>query len=206
MPVIENAIPAQGFEIVRDRVAAILADEIDRQSVLSYEPYLALVEVETERSIPLDKTETDTGVIVVSFAADNFSNKDHSGSEDGLITIHVDCYTSAKAKDEGNGIQSRGDKIAMLRCQKLLGLCRYILSDPIYKTLGLAVPKILRVYSGEINIKPVGPEDADNQAMGRYTLYVSCNESNRLIVPSLIAGYTTSVQLDNTSQGYFYEG
>lgn len=198
MPNITNVIPSQGFEVVRDRIAEILIDEIDRQAVLSYEAYLELVEVTTERSNQVDKVEVPT--INVSFANDSFSNKSQ-GSEDGLCTYHIDVYTSAKSTVSGDG-----DRIATLRCQKLLGLCRYILADPIYKTLGLIAPSISRVYTGEINIRPIGPDDAQNQAMGRLTLYVVCNESNKFIIPNLIAGYQTSITLDNTTLGYFYEG
>ncbi len=200
MPNITHVILSQGYEIVRDRVAIILTDEIERQAILSYDAYLDLVEVKVEQSNPVDKIEIPT--INVSFASNSFSNKNAGGSEDGLITIYVDVYTSAKTSLS----LVPGDKIASIRCQKLLGLCRYILSDPIYKTLGLLAPSISRVYSGEINIKQVAPDDAINQTMGRYTFYVLCNESNKLIVPNLIAGYQTTVNLDNTTLGYFYEG
>lgn len=195
---ITNVIPKQGFEVVRDRIADILTIEIDTQAQLSYEAYLDLVTVHTEIANPIDKIELPC--IIVSFANDNFSNKSQ-GSEDGLCTYHIDVYTSAKST-----ATIPGDKIAALRLQKLLGLCRYILADPIYKTLGLSTPFIGRVYNGEINIGQINTADAINTAMGRLTLYVVCNESNKFITPSLIAGYTTSVQLDESDLGYFYEG
>ena len=136
---ITNVVPSQGFEIVRDRIATILASEIDTQAQLSYEPYLASVNVDVEIANPIDKIELPC--VIVSFANDNFSNKTQ-GSEDGLCTYYVDVYTSAKTT-----ATTAGDKIAMFRLQKLLGLCRYILADPIYKTLGLVAPSISRVYT-----------------------------------------------------------
>lgn len=199
---ISVVVPTQNFELIRDRVGEILASEIDNQATLSYEPYLELVTVEVERSIPVDKEEVP--LVNISLAKNEFSNK-HQGSEDGLITLNIDVYTSGKAT-EINGVTYRGDKISAIRCQKLLGLIRYILSDPIYKTLGFAAPSISRVYSGDINIKPIGIEDDPNFSMGRYTLNVVCNESNKLITPNLIAGFQTTVQLNNSDQGYFYEG
>lgn len=195
---ITNVVPKQNFEVIRDRIADILNIEIDSQAQLSYEAYLDLVTVNTEIANPVDKI--DLPCIIVSYANTNFSNK-HQGSEDGLSSYHIDIYTSAKSTST-----NPGDKIAALRCQKLLGLCRYILADPIYKTLGLVAPSISRVSNGEINIGQISQSDAINTCMGRLTVNVLCNESNKLIVPQLIAGYTTSVQLDESDSGYFYEG
>lgn len=195
---ITNVVPKQGFEVVRDRIAEILAIEIDTQAQLSYEAYLDLVSVYTEIANPVDKV--DLPCVVVSYANTSFSNKSQ-GSEDGLDVYHIDVYTSAKTT-----ATNPGDKIAALRCQKLLGLCRYILADPIYKTLGLTAPSISRVYNSEINIGQISQSDAINTCMGRLTVNVVCNESNKFITPSLIAGYTTSVQLDESDLGYFYEG
>lgn len=194
---IVNVIPAQGYEVVRDRIASILASEISNQAQIGYEPYLDTVTVDVEIANPIDKIELPC--VIVSFANANFSNKTQ-GSEDGLCAYHVDVYTSAKTTP-----LTPGDKIAMIRLQKILGLCRYILADPIYKTLGLVAPSISRVYTGEVNIGQVNPSDAINTAMGRLTVYVVCNESNKFIVPKMIEGYQTSVNLDNTSSGYFYE-
>lgn len=195
---ITSVIPKQGFEVVRDRIADILTIEIDAQAQLSYEAYLDLVTVDTEIANPIDKIELPC--VIVSFANDNFSNKSQ-GSEDGLCTYHIDVYASAKTT-----ATTPGDKIAALRLQKLLGLCRYILADPIYKTLGFSTPFIGRVYNGEINIGQINTSDAINTAMGRLTLYVLCNESNKFITPNLIEGYATSIKLDESDSGYFYEG
>lgn len=195
---ITNVIPKQGFEVVRDRVADILAIEIDAQAQLSYEAYLDLVSVHVEMANPIDKIEMP--YIVVSYASTDFSNK-HQGSEDGLNTYYADVYTSAKTTPT-----NPGDKIAAFRCQKLLGLCRYIMADPIYKTLGLATPYISRVANVDIKMGEVSKSDAINTCMGRLTISVVCNESNKLIIPNLIDGYTTSIKLDETDLGYFYEG
>ncbi len=195
---ITSVIPKQGFEVVRDRIADILKIEIETQAQLSYEPYLELVEVDVEIANPIDKIELP--FINVSFANDTFSNK-NQGSEDGLCTFYIDVYTNAKTNSS-----TKGDKVAMFRCQKLLGLCRYILADPIYKTLGLIAPSISRVYTGEINIGNVSQIDSLNTAMGRLTIYVLCNESNKLIIPKLIEGYQTTINLGETTNGYFYEG
>lgn len=197
MSKITNIITSQGYEIIRDRIATILADEIDNQAVMTYDPYLESLDVKVEAKNPNDISELP--LVNVSIANVDYANK-NQGSVDGTITINVDAYTSAPSENGNDGA-----KIATLYLHRILGICRYVLEDPIYKTLGFLQPQIMRTLVSNITFKDIDNNDANNVAMGRLTFTVVANEPNKLIVPQLIAGYQTTINLDNTSNGYFYE-
>ena len=196
-------IPPQNFEIVRDRIATILSNECTNQgnilnaAVPNSGNYLKSAVVTVERSNPVDKVDVPT--INVSVINDDFSNK-HQGRRDGLVGYAIDLYASAKTTTS-----NKGDKIATLRLQKLLGFCSYVLEDPIYKTLDFAAGLIGRTYCQGFQIRPIGPEDADNQAMARLMFFVLMKEENALLTAPLVTDSKTTMIIENTSQGYFID-
>ncbi len=197
MSLITQPISKQLFEFIRLRILEILVSEFQGQFLLTGD-YELEVKIFIERSTPLDKTELDA--IVISFAHGAYSNK-NQGSVDGMYQFHIDCFTSEKSS---NGVS--GDTAAMIKLHKIVGLVRSILEDPIYKTLGVQPPIIMKSFISEINIAASNKEDALNTSMARLVFNVSANETNKLIIPPLIAGYTTSIKINGTGRGYFYEG
>ncbi len=200
MSKITNIINAQAFEIIRDRIGTILQDEIDNQSVITYDPYLASINVTIENKAPTDITELPT--INVAVASGDYGNK-NQGSVDGTYSYNIDVYTCAESTSS-----IRGDKKSTLYLQRIIGLIRYILEDPTYKTLGynpLPVPIILGTMVSNVSFKEIDKDDSYNVAMGRVVFTVKANESNKLIIPNLISGYQTTINLSNTALGYFYE-
>lgn len=191
-------IPPQGDEVVRDRIGAILAMEIEAQYIMGYTPELADVKVYSERSNSFDKTELPA--INVSLGQGSWDNK-HQGNVMGTYIFNIDIYVNAKTKPSG-----AGDELAAFRLQRLKGVCRYILEDPRYKTLGFEPPFIWNVHCVEIQIAQATKDDADTTRMGRLTVSVQCTESNVLIIPPLIAGYESTVRLDGSTRGYYWEG
>lgn len=197
MSKITQVINRQAYEYIRDRILEILVDELDNQAIISYDADLE-VNVFLEIANPLDKTELSA--IVISLASGKYDNK-HQGSVDGLYQFHIDCFTNAKTT-----AADAGDTISTVRLHKILGVCRSILEDPIYKTLGFVPPFIMKTFVGEINIATPNKEDASNTSMGRLLFNVVANETSKLIIPNLIEGYDTTVKIDNTGKGYFYQG
>ena len=112
MAKINIEIPIANFEIIRDRIALILAEEIDNQAVLTYDADLEAVEVFLERTKAFDKTEVPC--INVSLATGNFSNK-HQGYQDGVYIFNIDIYTNAQSTDAEDG-----DVLSTLSNHKLL--------------------------------------------------------------------------------------
>jgi hypothetical protein len=190
-------IPEQNYELIGHRIAEILTDELDMQAILNYEPNLE-VSVWRERTKAFASTELPA--ININFPIGNYGN-DHQGSSDGTYTFFVDCHT--QSKDDEN---ETGDIRANKKVQRLMGVCRYILKDPIYKTLGFAPGFVQRVSVQSITIAQPDQGDEMNGAMARLVFIVQANERNTLLNPPLIAGYETTVKMNESDEGYFYEG
>lgn len=190
-----TAIQSQAYEIIRDRILIILMDEMDLQQQLTYDPDLEL-QFFLERLIAIDKEEVDS--VVVSLAAGEYLNE-NQGSSDGNYTFYVDCYCKSKSRDGEDGFTRSNVKL-----QKLLGIMRFILKNPIYKTLGFTTPFIMNLTISNIDIKGMDSTDAANTSMGRLTLKIRANETTSLLDGVRVSGYDTRVYLKD-GIGYFYE-
>jgi hypothetical protein len=195
MSVIDGIIPPQKFEVIRDKICEILADEIANQFILTSDSTLDL-DVWKERFIPLDESELPA--INVSLATGNFAG--HSqGTTEGTYSYFIDVHTKAATTSD-----DQGDSLAMLKLQKILGICRAILEDPKYKTLGLTAPIIFFRKCETLSISDPGKQDAASAVMGRIGFSVKTTETVELITPSLIGRNETTVKLYLTDRGYFY--
>jgi hypothetical protein len=197
MSVIQGPISPQAFEVVRDRIAEILADELHNQSVLAGDDEID-ANVFVERFIPFDKT--DMPAVNVMLARGTIDGQSAIQS-DGTYLFNIDAYTKAPSSDV-----QMGDSIAIVRLHKLIGLCRAILENPRYKTLGFQPPFIMNRRAVEISIADPDSKANDGMcsAMGRLVFSVKVPESCELIVPPLIAGYNTQVKLELTDKGHMY--
>lgn len=198
MSKINTLITNQAFELIRDRIGEILIDEIGNQVQLSYDSMID-ADILIESINPADNTALP--IINISFIAGIYDNKDYKQVRANPYTYNIDVYTNGKTKTG-----KQGDFLAAKALQKIIGICRYILENPIYKTLGYQSPFIERVYISRIDIANIGKNDAINSMMGRLTFNVVVNEQAQLIIPPLIDGYDTAVKIDNSNMGYFYQG
>lgn len=197
MSKINDTLLPEAFEFIRDRIAEILIDELANQN-LNHGNYFADVETFVERSIAFDKTELPC--INVCVGNGGYSNQ-HQGQSQGDYIYFIDTHTNAKTDDDNSA-----DKIAAIHAQRLAGLIRSILENPIYKTLGFVPPYISRRYMEKFEIGAPKQNDAMKSQMIRQYFHVSVAETSKLIVPSMIAGYDTVVKINNTNMGYQYTG
>lgn len=201
MAKIQGIIPPQKFEIVRDRIAEILADEILNQYFMTYDPELLAVKVWLERSKPFDAE--DVPAINVCLAKGDWGNKDVKAA-DGTYNYNIDCFTKGKTESTVGG--QRGDSLASYRVQKFLGLCRAILENPIYVTLGFNKPFNCRVSVDSMVLGRSNDDDLENLTQGRLIFTVKAPESVWLKTPNLLAGFDTRVKLGLTDKGYVFSG
>lgn len=197
MSKITDTLLPEYFEFIRDRIAEILIDELNNQYV-NKGNYFAEARVFVERSIAFDKTELPA--LNVSVGTGTYSSQ-HQGQSLGDYVFFLDVHTSAKHNDTDSA-----DKVAAIHAQRLAGLVRAILENPIYKTLGFATPSISRRYMEKFDIAAPKENDAMQSSMIRQYFHVSVVETSKLIVPTLIAGYDTVVKVNNTNEGYQYSG
>ena len=190
-----NKIPAQQFEVIRDRIATILADEIASQALIAPVTPELNAKVFMERFVPFDKT--DMPCVNVVFANGTYDNQDPK-TANGNYNFFIDVYTKAKTTATDGG-----DKLATIKLHSLLGICRAILSNPQYDTLAFARPSIQRVTVVDIAVEqPQNTQDGSSVIMGRLTLDVRACESVQLLTANNISGWETSVKMDETETGY----
>lgn len=189
-------ITSQAYERIRDRIGEILADELVVQAAIEYADELD-AEVFVERFIPFDKE--DMPCVNVLLGTGNYDNK-AAVKVDGTYTYNIDCYMTCKTKTGKNG-----DSEASFKLQKLMGVCRAILENTQYKTLGFTPPFISHTEVRSISIaNPVNNQDATSVVMGRITFIVRVPEFTTPVLPSLLAGYDTVMKLNLTNKGYFF--
>lgn len=196
MSVINTVIGPQAFEIVRDRVGRILADEFDNQFQITYDPALR-VQVWIERFLQFDKTELPS--ICIGLVEGSFDGQD-ALQHNGTYRIYIDAYVNAKSSDK-----DPGDQKAMIKLHRLLGVARAIIMDPRYITLGFAVRPgfIMNRHFETIQIEsPRQKEhDAGSSVMGRLVLSVKVPEITATIQPVNIKDLWTTVKLADTEKG-----
>ena len=197
MSLLNEVVPVSSFELIRDKIGAILAEEINHQFLISYDPEIQINTVWVERFIPFSKTELPT--INVTVASGTYDSKDMKHAV-GTYTYNIEIYSSSKTSED-----DRGDVQAKFKLHKLMRICRAILENPRYKYLGFDPVKIIsRRYVQDIVFAQGPTQDADNTIMGMLTFIVIVPETNELINPPLLAGHDTSWKIQQSDKGYFY--
>lgn len=197
MAQIKGIIPPQYFEVIRNRIAEILVDELDGQVLLTYDTDLEAT-VYIERFVPFDNTEMPA--INVSFSGGDYNNQTVR-DVDGSYSYFIDVFTRANTTDN-----DRGDKLAMFKLHKLLGVCRAIIQNPIYKTLGFEPPFLMSRQISNISIAAPKEGEVLSVVMGRLILTIVAPEDIQLLTAKLIDGFDTQVKLVLTDKGYIYSG
>jgi len=189
-------IPPQNFELIRDRIPTILVDELANQVTLTGDQELN-AQVFGERIVPFDAADMPAINVLLSRGNSNFfTTVDNSY----VYTFFIDVYTKAKSSD---GV--RGGHLASTRLHKLLGVVRAILENPVYKTLDFPAPSLEHTAVTDIAIAdPKNNQDAQSTMMGRLTFSVQVRENVQLIIAEDIGGSDTSVEIEETDEGYLY--
>lgn len=193
---LNGVIPQQKYELIRDRIGAILFAEFANQYTLSSgtTPNPAFY---CERIIQFDHTEAPA--VNVTLQRADYQNMDRH-QVDGVYLFTIDVYTAAHATNS-----VRGDYRGAVEMHRILGMIRAILQSPDYKELlyGFGV-------LSSTNIKSISIPDAPNniesvfEATGRIEYEVRVPETVELQegVPLELA--TTIVKLYNTDKGYLW--
>lgn len=178
------------FEVVRDQIAQILANEVAGQKILAVaagkDPDDFDLKIFTERSNPWEQFLNDpppgTGrspIINVWFDSETFPEGVGGTVErqraDGLFNI--DCYGFAVSADVEAGGHAPGDKAAAIEAQRAFRLVRNILMAATYTYLDLRGvvaqrwPQSVEVFQPEINSRSV-----QQIVAARLVLRVTYNE------------------------------
>ncbi len=197
---ITEEITSRNYELIRDRIAAILTVEIAEQLAITGNNLFDAV-VWTERFISFDKTELPA--VNVYF----FSNRYEEHTPISNVadnTYHIDIHVHAKHTSGSDYLN--GDKEASKKCQKMAGVIQTILEHPGYLKLDFDSNIIRHTKVNDIQIsQPADSQDGLHTVTGRVTFNVVSTD----IEPELSAieaeKYTTQVNLGETDKGFYYE-
>lgn len=201
-PILNYAIPLQNFEVVRDRIGEILAIEFENQHTnYSLPDEINPSGIDVERFIQIDEKEFP--IIIVSLAKGGYDQKTYDGTARGEYGYLIDIYTGS-ASTIGEG----GDVIASLNLHRMLGICRAILDDPKYKTLGFnPTSDGLQIQSVSVESiiigQPSNPNNTIDFIWGRLQYKVTVPETCPLITPTNTAiGANITATLEDTGKFY----
>lgn len=196
MAEIKEIIPKRAFELIGEQIGAILTLELSNQSTL--DPAFICPTGWRERMVELDSTELPA--FNVLFSGNKFSDKSRR-SVDADNVYFIDIYTRA-AGDDNN----RGDVLAMVKQQEIMGKVQAILDNPTYDNLGLLPGTVIRteIVSMKVLDKGTGA-DLLSSVVGRISFRVIASEDFEMRSGTLIANATTIVKIGLTEKGFKYQ-
>lgn len=190
---INEIIPIQNFELVKNSVEVILFNELNNQIKLQCKQLC--IDVYTERQEPYDNAED----VVVNISLNNipYSTIDEK-TTNGNLSFKIDVYTRGYTD-----LEYQGNKISRSKLELVVGWIRYILSSTKYKTLGFE-----RGFIGGTNIESIqfddnyGNQDSSYVRMATLNFTVRVIENQEMWNGIELLGNDTIVKLDNSSKGY----
>lgn len=195
---ITDEIPQQNFEFIRDRIGAIIAEELNNQAVNLIGDTDLDATVFVERFVPF--AGPDFPCINVMFSGGPYENQNTLNST-GIYSYLIDVYTAAKSTD-GQG----GDQKATFILQRIMGIVRSILENPVYRSLGFGPGVVASSNITDIGVmNPLKAQDATSAVKGRVILTVKACESTQLLDASPIDSFVTQAKINLTDKGYKYE-
>jgi len=197
MALINYEIPTRSFELIRDRIALIAADELARQAAITYED-LFMLPVFAQRNKPFNPDEQR----MVNVTCESGKYDNHTAIDsDGEFIFYIDVFGTGSYNDTDDG-----DKVASFETQRIAGVLQGIFSDPQYLTLGFARPFIMRSKITGFEPGTIERNDSANIAVCRTTLVVKASQSE--VTQPVIDNFETSTQvfLYETELGYLYSG
>lgn len=175
-----------GFEIVRDKISAILAAETISQQALAVtagkDPALWELRVFEERSNPWEEFKGGDLSPVVNVWYDNsdFSGRKGDPVKEQLAEgiFNIDCYGSVPSGTDGAAGHLAGDRQTVLEAQRAARLVRNILMAGTYAyldlrgTVGARWPQAVTSFQPQIDGRPV-----QHVSAVRFALRVTYSET-----------------------------
>lgn len=191
--IINHIIPQQGYELIRDRVGNILKDELANQFT-TFGVTQAKAIVVTEGLSVVDNTEMSK--IIISLSEGTYDNQ-HIGCATAPYRFNIDVFCKSKSSVTGEG-----SELAAFKLHRLIGICRAILADPLYYTLGFTPGFIERSLVVGIKIGESDPKDMLNTIGGRLTLDVQVTEDAAMSIGVLVGGLNSKITIEETTKNY----
>ena len=199
------------FEIVRDKIALILATETVSQQALAVtalkDPDDFKLRVFLERSNPWAEFENDpvdiSPLVNVWFDTSNFdmSASNVMERQKSESVFNIDCYGYGKSEDDSEGGHNPGDRSAALEVHRCIRLVRNILMAAFYTYLELRGIVWSRVFRSINVFQP----QIDNQTLqhvvgARCEFEVVFNEFSPQITPEILEEVSIDINRSDTGE------
>lgn len=194
---LQSIIPPQQFELIRDRIAQILAAEVSNQYALGLTELQNINKVWIDRFVSFEPQELPA--INVSLGTGDFDNESQRSS-DGTYLYYIDVHVQAREADGQDA-----DNRACILLDRILGVVRSILKYTGYRTLEFPPPSISRTTVTRFQKGLADNQDANTSKMARLEFVVRVPETVELNTAVPIGSMLTQVKLGNTDKGYRYE-
>lgn len=196
--VLTEIIPAQGFEIVENRIAEILLEELTNQQCL--QKLTDEFGIFIERQEPYDKSEDV--MISLSFRDGNYEGYNSRDCQ-GEYMYFIDIFTKgAGSLDQTPSINAK-DKLFQYS-----GMIRYILNSSKYPTLkfppGLIGGKYVKKITFDTDYSNFGNHSNYDGAFIRFCriIYIVRVQENQSLWDGIpLQGNDTRITYDNTEKG-----
>lgn len=224
MSIISNIIAESNFEIIRSKIAIILADELANQKALNIaakaneeakpEPDPLLIafyqlnidsipgEVFEERFTRITKPEFP--VLNVVFVASPLDALITNSSQVSVARYSIEAYASA-----GDSVDDPGDKLASIKLHRLLAISRSIIMNPNYIRLGFDTVPYIIGYRQCVNIiigqPEEGADDVKHSIFGKFDVNVKCTEDVENLSGLPLEISNTVVKLFDTEKGFSWK-
>ena len=201
MAIINTLIPKQNFDLIAERIGAIITDELSNQYSLS-DPKEEILNanVYLERWVPFGDEEK--AIVNIMHSSSDFENEDITQT-DGENKYFIDVYATGKHKGD-----DRGDSLALANLKRLLGVIRAILMHTKYHRLGFDDPQIVnkRVVKSLSISEPQETRDSSYSMNGRLIFVVNAIETELQSDPVPLGDLETKafVKTLETENGFQY--
>lgn len=186
-------------EIVRDKIAQILANNVEEQKTLaaadSKDPALWDFKVYTERADPFSffegKNPDTTPVVNVFFDTDSSVKSSSSVNQQQMFkgTFNIDCATLGKSANIALGGHVAGDERASKESQRVARLVRNILMSPANTYLDLQGLVWSRFVTNRVTFRPlVDNQQAQHVIVTRVSIEVEYSEYSPTVTPEALEG------------------
>jgi len=191
---LNNLIPSQAFELIRDAIGRVLTAEFANQMTLG--AAIILPNIYLERTCPIDKEELPVINVIYAESQNYDENTSYTSIFDNKFLIEV--YTNSPTTPSTDG-----DKKSALANVKLMGMIRSILMD--HKNLYLDfTDKFIqsRKVQSIARTQPRISNDAENTISGTLEVHYVAEETTETEQGTLGILFNTVVKLENTEKGY----
>lgn len=195
---IDHVIPASRLESIPPQIYTVLRNEFDNQVYEFGNLNCFGVNFYSERTVPLDKTES-AAIVIKTFKGD-YANKSVGSSHGQPYLFVLEIMCNAKSNQSKRGYEN-----SAIRLLKLISLVRYILESPTYLQLGFTANFIEHTEVKGFQIyKDDRVEDGADTSSAQLMFEVQCEEISAANSGVLLAESDTTVTIELTEQGFQY--